>query len=91
MFACSQSVSRQYSAPLRSGHKTAHMFTETTTYNYVQDLAAPKRWFTANVDRILELYGAEHDIQKEDLFLGTYMCFQKCLVLCADQKLNSHW
>ncbi|KAF5362649.1 hypothetical protein D9758_009617 [Tetrapyrgos nigripes] len=65
----SQSVSRRYSFPLRAGHKTAHMCTETTVYRYVDSLDAPKKWFKANVDAILEIFGSQHHIQKEDLFL----------------------
>lgn len=39
-------------------------------YRYVESLDAPKKWFKANVDQILQIYGAQHRIQKEDLFLG---------------------
>lgn len=63
-------VSRRYSSPLRAGHKAAHLFTESTAYRYVEDLAAPKRWFKAYVETILDLYGSEHPITKEDIFLG---------------------
>ncbi|TCD62466.1 hypothetical protein EIP91_006836 [Steccherinum ochraceum] len=63
------SFSRRYSSPLRTGHKTAHLFTESTVYRYVEDLTTPKTWFKANVDHILALYGKEHAIQKEDLYL----------------------
>lgn len=66
---CRKTV-RRYSTPLRAGHKAAHLFTETTMYRYVEDLQTPKRWFVAHVDRILELYGQEYQLQKEDLFLG---------------------
>lgn len=61
--------SRRYSHPLRAGHKTAFLYTETTVYKYVENLDAPKKWFKANVDDILATYGAQHRIQKEDLFL----------------------
>ncbi|CAL1697553.1 unnamed protein product [Somion occarium] len=64
-----QSVSRRYSSPIRTGHKAAHLFTESTVYRYIEDLGTPKAWFKANVDHILELYGAGHGIQKEDLYL----------------------
>ena len=40
-------------------------------YRYIEDLVTPKAWFKANIDHILELYGAEYNIQKEDLYLGT--------------------
>ncbi|KAJ3889164.1 hypothetical protein GG344DRAFT_52196 [Lentinula edodes] len=64
----SKHVSRRYSYPLRVGHKTAHLCTETTMYRYVENLDAPKKWFKANVDNVLEIFGPQHQIQKEDLF-----------------------
>jgi hypothetical protein len=67
---CRQSVTRRYSFPLRSGHKTAYMCTETTVYDYMDNLHAPKKWFKANIGLILQIFGVEHQIQKEDLFLG---------------------
>lgn len=66
-------MSRRYSFSLRMGHKTAHMCTGTTQYNYVENLDAPKKWFKGNVDVILQSFGAEHRIQKEDLLVGS--CF----------------
>lgn len=77
---CRQSVSRRYSFPLRAGHKTAYLCTETTMYRYVDSLEAPKKWFKANVDSIMQIFGAEHRIQKEDLFLGVYSL---SLMLCC--------
>ncbi|KAJ7188007.1 hypothetical protein C8R46DRAFT_1205222 [Mycena filopes] len=56
-------------SPLRNGHKAAYLCTETTMYRYVEHLDAPKKWFKANVDAIMETYGPIHQIQKEDLFL----------------------
>ncbi|KAJ3745993.1 hypothetical protein DFH05DRAFT_1394532 [Lentinula detonsa] len=69
----SKSVSRRYSYPLRAGHKTAHLCTERTMYHYMESLDAPKKWFKANVDTVLEVFGSQHQIQKEDLFfvIGT--------------------
>ncbi|KAL1938386.1 hypothetical protein VTO73DRAFT_11626 [Trametes versicolor] len=61
--------SRRYSSPLRAGHKTAHLFTESTNYRYIDDLSTPKKWFKANIDHILAMYGAEHHISKEDIYL----------------------
>ncbi|TBU21950.1 hypothetical protein BD311DRAFT_869668 [Dichomitus squalens] len=61
--------SRRYSAPLRSGHKAANLFTESTVYRYMEDLVTPKKWFKANADTILAIYGEEHRITKEDLYL----------------------
>ena len=37
----------------------------------IEDLVTPKVWFKASIDHILDLYGAEYNIQKEDLYLGT--------------------
>ncbi|KAI8992712.1 hypothetical protein BD414DRAFT_412646 [Trametes punicea] len=62
---------RRYSAPLHAGRRSAHLFTESTVYRFIEDLATAKGWFKANVDRILALYGAEHRIVKEDLYLVT--------------------
>ena len=41
-------------------------------YRYIEDGVTCKLWFKANVDHILALYGKQHSIQKEDLFLGTF-------------------
>ncbi|RPD53297.1 hypothetical protein L227DRAFT_617134 [Lentinus tigrinus ALCF2SS1-6] len=60
---------RRYSSPLRAGHKAAHLITESTNYRYFADLSTPKKWFKANVDSILAIYGAEHRISKEELYL----------------------
>lgn len=46
------------------------MCAETTVYNYVERLEVPKKWFKANVNAIMKIYGSKHRIQKEDLFLG---------------------
>jgi hypothetical protein len=48
----------------------AYLCTETTVYRYIENLDAPKKWFKANVDSILKVYGAKHAIQKEDLYFG---------------------
>ncbi|KAK1225756.1 hypothetical protein PQX77_011299 [Marasmius sp. AFHP31] len=68
-----QGLVRRYSYPLRAGHKAAYLCTESTVYRYVESLDAPKKWFKANVDTILEVFGAKHHIQKEDLYfvIGT--------------------
>jgi abelson tyrosine-protein kinase 1 len=67
-----QSVRRRYSFQLRDGHKAAFMCTETTKYRYVESLEsaldAPEKWFKANVDSIMKVYGRRDHIQKEDLF-----------------------
>jgi len=57
---------------LRAGHVSAHIYTELAEYHYLKKLDAPKAWFQANVDPILHLFGKEHNIQKEDLYLGMF-------------------
>ncbi|KAL1695922.1 hypothetical protein GGG16DRAFT_44228 [Schizophyllum commune] len=66
--ASSESISRRYSYPLRSGHKVAYLCTETATYRYLYSADAAKRWFVNNVDAVVRAYGREHHIGKEDLF-----------------------
>ncbi|TBU27843.1 hypothetical protein BD311DRAFT_807345 [Dichomitus squalens] len=66
LFICSF---RQYSSPLRSGHKAANLFTESTVYRYMEDPVTSKKWFKANTDNVLAIYKAEHRITKEDLYL----------------------
>ncbi|KAK2463882.1 hypothetical protein APHAL10511_004054 [Amanita phalloides] len=65
----SRSIGRRYSFPLRSGHKVAYLCAETTIYRYMESLDVPKRWLTANVDRILKIYAPRHPISKENIFL----------------------
>ena len=67
-----QTFSRRHSFRLRAGHKAAHLYSESTEYHYMKKLEAPKAWFKANADSILKIYGQQHGIQKEDLFLGIY-------------------
>ncbi|EIN05641.1 hypothetical protein PUNSTDRAFT_46534 [Punctularia strigosozonata HHB-11173 SS5] len=62
-------VRRQYSFHLHMGHKAAWFVSETTTYRYIDNLEAPKKWFMANADTILQLYRPKHPLlQKEDLY-----------------------
>ncbi|KAH8112737.1 hypothetical protein DFH11DRAFT_1606815 [Phellopilus nigrolimitatus] len=64
-----QNVSRRVSFPIRARHKSAYLYVETMMYRYVDDLYTPKKWFEANIERILTLYGKEHRLQKEDVYL----------------------
>jgi abelson tyrosine-protein kinase 1 len=66
-----RSVKQRYSFPLRAGHKHAYLCTENTSYRYMVDTDAAKAWFKSNVEKIMLLYGKEHTIQREDVFLGT--------------------
>ncbi|KXN85243.1 hypothetical protein AN958_11518 [Leucoagaricus sp. SymC.cos] len=63
------SLSRRASFSLRSGHKVAYMYTESTEYRYMRELQAPKAWFQANVGRIIETFGEDHNVHREDLLL----------------------
>jgi len=67
-------VSRRYTCPLKAGHKAAFLCAEATEYRYVISdgggkLDVPKQWFRVNVDTIMKIYGAQHQIQREELFL----------------------
>ena len=33
-------------------------------------MSAPRKWFQANVKQIIDLYGVEHAIQRDDLMLS---------------------
>lgn len=65
----SNNINRRYSFGLRTNHKTAFLCVESTIYDYLEDLSAPKKWFKANVDEILSVYGEGHSITKEDIYL----------------------
>jgi len=39
-------------------------------YQYIERLEVAKKWFKANVDAIMRIYGPSLDIQKEDLYVG---------------------
>ncbi|RPD69755.1 hypothetical protein L226DRAFT_526443 [Lentinus tigrinus ALCF2SS1-7] len=62
---------RHYSSPLRAGHNAANLITDSTNNRYFADLSTAKKWFKANVHSILAIYGTEHRILKEMLYLGT--------------------
>ncbi len=61
---------RRQSFRLRAGHKCAILYTESAEYHYVKKLDAAKAWFRGNIDQILSVYGREHNVQKEEVFLG---------------------
>lgn len=65
----SQNVSRRYTYPLKAGHRIAVMCAETTEYRYLEQQDPPRKWFQSNVDSVMNIYGMQHHIQKEDLFL----------------------
>lgn len=67
-----QNVSRRVSFPIRAGQKSAFLYTEITSYRYINDdgLTAPRKWFQDNIETILGVYGKEHHISKEDIYCG---------------------
>ncbi|KAF9523670.1 hypothetical protein CPB83DRAFT_862451 [Crepidotus variabilis] len=65
----SKQVARRYPFALKNGHKVAYLCTEITQYEYIETLDAPKKWFQLHADTIMQAYGRERQIQKEDLFL----------------------
>lgn len=67
-------MSRTQAFQLRSGHKVAHMYAESTVYRYMEDLSIPKKWFEANIDGILEEYGRDHKLTRGDVFLSALRC-----------------
>lgn len=54
------------------------MYTEATTYQYLENLDAPKKWFETNVDDVLKVYGDKHRIQREDLCFGEFFIMLLC-------------
>ena len=58
------------------------MCTETTEYQYLEQLNVLKKWFQLNVDSVMNIYGRQHHIQKKDLFLGMYLPL--LYLLCLD-------
>ncbi|KAI9433101.1 hypothetical protein F5148DRAFT_1269391 [Russula earlei] len=69
LFSSSQSISRTHSFQLRAGHKVAYLYTETTMYRYIANLDVPKKWFQSNIGHIMEIYGKEQRLTREDIFL----------------------
>ncbi|OJA20637.1 hypothetical protein AZE42_09915 [Rhizopogon vesiculosus] len=65
----SEHISRRHSFPLRAGHKAAYICAESTMYQFIEDLTAPKEWFKANVNAIVKEYAPRHPIQKEDVIV----------------------
>lgn len=52
-------------------------------------LDVPKKWFVANVDKVIAVYGEKHKLEKEDVFLGMYSrCFWGC---CGPECSSSNW
>ena len=75
----SKSPIRRYSYPLREGHKAAYLCAESTEYRYIKELSTPKNWFMQHIDSIMQVYGPELSIKKEQLFLGKF-AMSSCLL-----------
>lgn len=41
-------------------------------YRYMEDLEVTKHWFQGNIDHILDIYGKDHSLTKEDVYLGAF-------------------
>jgi hypothetical protein len=80
----SQGVSRRYSFPVHAGKRSAFLCTGDWRYRYIDDqrLESPKEWFRSNIKSILKIYGKEHCLQKEDVYLG------KCVAICVPERLR---
>lgn len=65
----SERISRRHSFRLQARHKAAFIYAETTMYRFMEDLAAPREWFKANVNAIVKEYAPRHPIQKEDIIV----------------------
>ena len=70
-----EAIVRRPTFPLKAGHKAAYLYTEITEYRYMLTLDAPKAWFQSNVDTIVNTYGPQHNIRKEDLYLSKRFTF----------------
>jgi len=55
---------------LKAAHKAAYLCAEIAQYEYLESLDAPRKWFQLHVDAVMQAYGREHRIQREDLLLG---------------------
>jgi viroplasmin and RNaseH domain-containing protein len=56
------------------------VYTESAEYQYLKKLDGAKAWFRGNVEQIMNVYGREHNIQKEDLFLGEWTNLERDVV-----------
>ncbi|RPD52291.1 kinase-like protein [Lentinus tigrinus ALCF2SS1-7] len=61
----------RYSMQLCAGRKAAHLFTQSTTHRYIGSKNIPlvKQWFKDNINTILAIYGDEHRLSREDVYL----------------------
>jgi len=62
-------ISRTQSFQLRTQHKVAYIYAESTMYRYIANVEVPKKWFQSNIDHIMKIYGREQRLTREDIFL----------------------
>ncbi|KAI9457475.1 hypothetical protein BJY52DRAFT_1223837 [Lactarius psammicola] len=62
-------ITRTQSFQLRTRHKVAYIYAESTMYRYITNVDVPKKWFQSNIDHIMKIYGREHHLTREDIFL----------------------
>ncbi|RPD53287.1 hypothetical protein L226DRAFT_572810 [Lentinus tigrinus ALCF2SS1-7] len=60
----------QYSAELNANNRAAYLFTRSTNFRYIDpmNIDPVKKWFKANIDKILAIYGHEHNLSKENVY-----------------------
>ena len=70
-----QGLTPRTSFPLKAGHPAAYLYVEDAEYRYIEKLDAPKVWFQNHAEAIMNSYGHQAKINKEDLFLSTSMFY----------------
>lgn len=62
---------QRVSFPLKAGEEAAHMYTGSTRHRRFQADDSLMEWFESNIEKIIEIYGADHNVTREDLVLVT--------------------
>ena len=70
----------RHTTRLHAHRKEAFLFTEACVYRYLEDIDAPRAWFVRHIDTILEEHGRLHRLQREDIFLSTFISVGSVLV-----------
>lgn len=60
---------------------------EMSIYRYFDSLDAPRVWFSATIDKIMECYGRDHHLLKEDVIFGTCSSLKEGDCAQAQQSL----
>lgn len=66
-------VARTYVHQVQPGQQAAYLFADSLVHRFMRsaDLQVPKLWFVANADAVVELYGAQHEVTRDNLSLVT--------------------